>query len=340
MTQDRVLLTGASGFIAKHILKRLLEEGYTVRGTVRSKRKADEVREALAGAGLATERLEFANADLTADEGWNEIARDCRYVIHSASPFPTFQPKDKFGLVPIAMDGTLRVLKAANEAGAERVVLTSSVVAVYVGHGDRKNPVFTEADWSDVDGEGAYPYAVSKTLAERTAWDFSRANGLELVTINPAFVLGPMIDGVRGTSLNLLDNMMRGRLPAVPDAAFGVVDVRDVAEAHTRALKADGVSGRRIILSGGTRSLKDMGAVIARDMPDLRRRMPRFTLPDWLVRGAGLVSRQVSPIVPELGKRKTFDTTPAEELLKFQIRDADEAIIAAARSLREHRKIG
>ncbi|MEN3794830.1 aldehyde reductase [Fulvimarina sp. MAC3] len=338
MTDDLVLLTGVSGFIAKHILKRLLEEGFAVRGTVRSMAKVDEVSAAMAHADVSTERLEFAVADLTQDGGWSEAARDCRYVIHSASPFPSFQPKDKFGLVPIARDGTLRVLKAAHDARAERVVLTSSVVAVYVGHGGRENRVFTEADWSDVDGEGAYPYAVSKTLAERAAWAFSRENDLELATVNPAFVLGPMIDGVRGTSLDLLNNMMRGRLPAVPDAAFGVVDVRDVAEAHLRAMTVDAAKKRRFLISGGTRSLKDMGAAIARDMPELKRRMPRVTLPDWLVRGAGVLSRQVSPLVPELGKPKAFDTSPARDVLGLQLRDAEEAIVAAARSLRDHTK--
>ncbi|MER0239405.1 aldehyde reductase [Fulvimarina sp. MAC8] len=337
MTHDRVLLTGASGFIAKHILKRLLEEGYAVRGTVRSPAKADEVRKAMIEAGVSVDRLEMAGADLTRDAGWGEILRDCRYVIHCASPFPSFQPKDKFGLVPIARDGTLRVLKAAKEAGAERIVLTSSVVAVYVGHGKRENRTFTEADWSDVDGEGAYPYAVSKTLAEKAAWAFSSDNGLELATVNPAFVLGPMVDGVRGTSLDLLHNMMRGRLLAVPDAAFGVVDIRDVADAHLRAMTVDAAKDRRFLLSGGTRSLREMGAAIAREMPELSRRMPRFTLPDWLVRSAGLLSRQVSPIVPELGKRKTFDTSPARDVLGLRLRDADEAIVAAARSLGEER---
>ncbi|EAU42415.1 putative dihydroflavonol-4-reductase [Fulvimarina pelagi HTCC2506] len=335
MTHDRVLLTGASGFIAKHILKRLLEEGYAVRGTVRSPAKAEEVRKAMAQARVSTDRLEIVGADLATDAGWSEIARDCRHAIHCASPFPSLQPKDKFALVPIARDGTLRVLEAARAAGIQRVVMTSSVVSVYVGHARRTDRVFTEADWSDVEGEGAYPYAVSKTLAEKAAWEFAGETGLELTAVNPAFVLGPTIDGTTGTSLDVLRTMMRGRMPAVPDAAFGVVDVRDVAEAHLRAMTVREAAGRRFLLSGGTRSLVEMGSAIARELPEVKRRVPWVTLPDWPVKAAGALSRQVAPIVPELGKRKTFDCRPAREVLGLQLKDADEAIAAAARSLRE-----
>ncbi|MDY8110668.1 aldehyde reductase [Fulvimarina sp. 2208YS6-2-32] len=335
MTTDRVLLTGASGFVAKHICARLLKEGWRVRGTVRGSAKADAVRAAMSGQGHDPARLELVTADLTEDAGWRDAATGCRFVIHTASPFPKVQPKHRFGLVDIARGGTLRVLECAERAGVERVVLTSSVVAVYVGRAKRSQTVFGEADWTDVDGEGAYPYAVSKTLAERAAWAFADKHRLDLAVVNPGFVLGPMLDGVPGTSIDLIRTMLKGRLVAVPDAAFGIVDVRDVATAHVRAMTVPGAVGRRFLLSGGTRSLKEIGDTIGRNDPKVARRMPRFVLPDWLVQGAGALSGQVAPIVPELGRRKIFDSGPARDVLGLELRTADDAIASAARSVRE-----
>lgn len=330
----RVLLTGISGFIAKHVALQLLEAGYAVRGTVRSMDRAAGVETTLARVGADTRRLEFALADLTDDTGWDAAAADCSYVIHTASPFPATQANDKFALVPIARGGTLRVLEAARRAGVRRTILTSSVVAVYYGHEDRADPTFSEADWSKIDGPAISDYAVSKTQAERAAWDFVRSNGMELTTINPSFVQGPLLDAQAGTSARLTKMMMTGKMPAVPDIAFGIVDVRDVARAHVLAMTNGQAAGRRFLVSGGTRTMRAIAAAVGEAEPVVKGALPRFTLPDVVLRLVALVSNEARSAVPELGRRKRLDTGPAQDVLGLVFRSPEEAIGAMATSLR------
>ncbi|WAJ30838.1 NAD-dependent epimerase/dehydratase family protein [Antarcticirhabdus aurantiaca] len=334
---DLVLLTGASGFIAKHVALDLLTSGYRVRGTLRNLDRSDEVHAALLEAGGDTTRLEFVRADLGGDAGWADAAAGCRFLVHTASPFPARQPRDRFGLVPVARDGALRAVGAALRAGAERIVLTSSVVAVYLGHESRADHVWSERDWSNVDGPGAHAYGVSKTEAERAAWAAVEAAGGAMVAVNPALVLGPLLDRRTGTSADVVAMMMRGVMPAVPAVSFGIVDVRDVARAHVAALTATDAVGHRFILSGGTRSLLQLGAGIARAEPAYRRRVPRFALPDALVRAAAAVIPSVRTLVPDLGRGKQFDTAPAETILGLRFRPPEEAIAAMAKSLRRFR---
>ncbi|UIJ73806.1 NAD-dependent epimerase/dehydratase family protein [Aurantimonas sp. HBX-1] len=334
MAADTVLLTGISGFIAKHVALRLLERGYRVRGSVRSAGKGAEVRATLAHHGAQLDRLEIVEADLLADAGWAKAAAGCRFVVHTASPFPLTQPRDRFALVPAARQGTLRVIAAANAAGAERLVMTSSIVAVYQGHTGRTDARYGEADWSNIDDPSVGAYAVSKTVAECAAWEVARESGLELAVINPAFVLGPLLDADAGTSATLIAMMMRGRAPLVPDISFGIVDVRDVADAHVAAMERQAAAGRRFILSAGTRSLLEIGRHLAVTDPSLRRRVPRFVLPDSLVRAAALVSPQARLLVPELGRPKDLDAGPARSVLDIVFRQPEAAIAAMAASLK------
>ncbi|MEH6721743.1 MAG: NAD-dependent epimerase/dehydratase family protein [Aurantimonas endophytica] len=336
MADDTVLLTGVSGFIAKHVALRLLDRGYRVRGSVRSAGKGAEVRATLAKHGAAVERLDLVEADLLAEAGWADAAAGCRFVIHTASPFPMAQPRDRFALVPAAREGTLRVIAAARKAGGERMVMTSSIVAVYQGHEGRTDVRYGEADWSNVDSPSVGAYAVSKTEAERAAWEASRDAGLELSVINPAFVLGPLLDADAGTSAMVIAMMMRGRTPVVPDVAFGIVDVRDVADAHVAAMEVPSAAGHRFILSAGTRSLMEIGRHLASAEPTLRRRVPRFVLPDYVVRTAALVSRQARLLLPELGRAKDLDTDLARTTLDIVFRSPEEAIAATATSLRSY----
>lgn len=333
MTGDLVLLTGITGFVAKHVARELLSKGYRVRGTLRDVGRSGEVLAAVSGPDTDPAAIELVSADLSDDAGWMEAAAGCRFVLHTASPFPGSQPKDKFALVPTARGGTLRVVEAAERAGAERMVLTSSVAAVQYGHAGRLDPRFGEADFSNVDSPAISAYAVSKTLAEQAAWDAVSGSRLALVAVNPALVLGPVLDARAGTSVSLVRMMMQGRFPVVPDIAFGVVDVRDVAAAHVRALTVPQAAGRRFILSAGTRSLRDMGRTIAAAQPAFARRMPRATLPSGLVRLLARVSAQVAQVVPDLGARKTYDTDPARNVLSLDFRSPEEAIARTADDL-------
>lgn len=333
---DPVLVTGASGFIAKHVVLELLTAGYLVRGTVRSRDKADDVRRTMMACGADVSRLSFAVADLAWDDGWNEALAGCRFVHHTASPFPASTRGDKFALVPLAKGGTLRVMEAARRAGVSRVILTSSVAAVYYGHGRRGDEPFTAADFSDVESRGISAYAVSKTLAEQAAWDAVSGTPMQLVSINPALVLGPLLDRTYGTSVSMIRMMMTGRLPLVPRLSLGIVDVRDVAAAHLSAMTEPGAAGQRFLLSAGSRSLHAIGTTLAEDVPGYASRVPKATLPDFLVKAAAIFSTQARHLVNELGAVKTVDSTPAGSALGIAFRSPEEAIRATATGLIEH----
>jgi len=329
----RVLVTGASGFIAKHIVLGLVEKGFRVRGTVRSTHKAAEVRGVLREAGADEAAFEPCVADLSRDEGWDEAVRDCRFVLHTASPFPATQPKEKFGLVSLARGGTLRVVEAAKRAGVERIVLTSSVAAVGYGHGGRGLQRYDATTFSNVASPDISPYAVSKTEAERAAWDAVSGSATSLVSINPALVLGPLLDGTLGTSATLVSLMMRGRLPAMPDLGFGIVDVRDVAEAHIRAMGTPAADGQRFLLSAGNMRLLELAEVLRQVYPDRASRLPRFRIPTQLIRVAAMVSSQARMLWAEVGSEKIYDSGQAGRVLGLTFRPPEEAVLALAETL-------
>ncbi|NDW07271.1 NAD-dependent epimerase/dehydratase family protein [Jiella pacifica] len=335
MTQERVLLTGASGFIAKHVALQLLDAGYRVRGTVRTAEKGEKLRRTLAENGADVSQLEIVSADLMRDDGWDEAAAGCDLVCHMASPLPLRQPRDRQALVPAAKGGAVRVVEAAARAGARRLVMTSSVAAMSYGHGKEHSGTIGEADWSNVEASDISPYAISKTEAEAAAWKAAKVGGLDMVSINPVLVVGPLLDDEAGASMQLVRLMMRGRMPAVPDIASGFVDVRDVAAAHVAALTAEGAVGRRFLLSAGTLSLLEFGKAIGEAVPDYGDKMPRFVLPNFVVRLAALVSSDARSVVGELGRGKTLVCDPAKAMLGFAPRGPKDAIAAAARSLRD-----
>ncbi len=334
---DRVLLTGLSGFVARHVAVAALQVGYRIRGTVRSQAKGQEALDAIRQAGVDPSDVEVVEADLTDDANWSTAASGCRFVLHTASPFPNRLPREKFALVPIARDGTMRVLHAAEAAGAERVVVTSSIAAIYYGHEKRAGQRFTETDWSNVASPLIGAYAVSKTLAERAAWDFAANARFELVTINPSVVFGPLIGDEYGTSVGLLRQMLRGRMPFVPRVALGIVDVRDVAAAHVRALTVPAAVGRRFIASGGSLAMTEIVEAVGAAAPKRRWRLPKATLPDSLVRVAARVLPEAAQAVPELGARKELVANAAREILGVSFRPPREAIAATVRDLTARR---
>ncbi len=212
----QVTVTGATGFIALHCIQQLLEAGYRVRGTVRSLERESKVRAALSLDDEQQARLSFVEVNLTEDGGWAEAFSGSTFGLHVASPLPKAPPKDEDELIRPAWEGTLGVLRAAADAGVQRVVVTSSVAAIYWGQ-DPARHTFTEEDWSDP--AIAPPYDKSKTLAERAAWEFSEspeARGMELAVINPTYVIGPSLSGEANTSNELVNKLLRREVPGLP----------------------------------------------------------------------------------------------------------------------------
>lgn len=339
---DTVLVTGATGFIAKHCIAELLRNGYRVRGTVRDPvRSAENVKRAVARAGVEASSIEIVAADLLKDEGWADAAQGCRYMLHVASPFPIIQPKTREELIEPARQGALRALQAAAKAGIERVVLTSSTVAVMYGSGLPHGHIYTEADWTDTERTDITPYIASKTLAERAAWEFvqSTPGAPQLAVVNPGFVQGPALDPDLSTSLEVLHLMGKGAYPAAPRVEFPVVDVRDVAALHVKAMTHAAAAGQRFLATEGSASLYGIGQRIGAVLPDLKRRVPKFEMPDPMVRTIALFDKRLRTVLPELGVARRCDNAKARTVLGHAFRPATEAIDAAAGSLRELRII-
>jgi nucleoside-diphosphate-sugar epimerase len=331
-----VLVTGGSGFIGSHCILQLVAAGHRVRTTVRSLKREGEVRAMLKEGGAEPgDRLSFVAADLESDAGWPEAVAGCEYVLHVASPFPTGIPRHEDELVVPAREGALRVLRASRGAGVSRVVLTSSFAAIGYGHRPRKAP-FDEATWTDPTGDDVRPYVKSKTLAERAAWDFVAREGgaLELSVVNPVVVFGPVLGPDFSTSVLLVQRLMDGALPGCPKLYFGVVDVRDVADLHLRAMTRPAARGERFLaVAGDFMSIRDIAQVLKRRMGPSARRVPTWQLPDWLVRIAALRDPAAQQVLPELGKPKNGTGEKARRLLGWAPRSNEESIVATAESL-------
>ncbi len=318
---------------AREGVLRVLRAGYRVRTTVRSPEREGTVRELL-GAESA-EALSFVTADLTADAGWGEAVSGCEFVLHVASPFPLGQPKHEDDLIVPAREGALRVLAAARDAQVKRVVMTSSFAAVGYGVPPRGRP-FTEEDWTNPDAEGLSAYTKSKTLAERAAWDFiaREGTGLELSVVNPVGVFGPVLGPDFSTSIQLVKRLLDGAMPGIPRVAYGIVDVRDVADLHVRAMTDPAAAGERFLaVAGEFMTVAEIAAVLRERMGDDGRKVPTRMLPDWLVRLVSRFDSSVKQIVPELGKLKQASNAKAKRELGWAPRSNDEAIVASGESL-------
>lgn len=336
MGTPTVLITGVSGFIARHCALELLKAGYGVRGTVRSLRKADDVRSSLARHADVS-RLEFAEADLESDAGWPSAVAGCAHVLHVASPFPAQQPRDEQELIRPAVEGTLRVMRAAASAGARRLVQTSSMVAVMYGHPHDRTAPFTERDWTILDSPGLTAYAKSKTLAERAARDYAAGPGsaLHYASINPGFVLGPALDRDIGTSADVIRMFLKGRYPGTPRLKMPCVDVRDIARMHRLALEVDAPAGGRYLGVADTLWLVEVAHAIREKLGDPARKVPRRELPDWAVKLVAVFDGAARQAVPDLGKDIRVDNALTRRTLGIDFIPAQEAAAATARSLIE-----
>jgi dihydroflavonol-4-reductase len=332
----RVLVTGGSGFIASHTILLLLNSGYQVRTTVRDMKRESEVRAMLEHGGARNgERLSFFAADLQSDAGWTPAVAGCDYVLHLASPFPANVPKHEDELIVPAREGALRVLRASRDARVKRVVLTSSFAAIGYGHAPQSAP-FNETNWTNTTGNDVTAYVKSKTLAEREAWNFIAREGgdLELSVVNPVAVFGPILGPDYSTSVLLIQRLMSGAVPGSPRLSFGVVDVRDVADLHIRAMTRAAAKGERFLaVAGDFMSIQDIANVLKERMGKAGKRVPTRQLPNWLVRLAALRDPAVKQILPELGKLKNGTNEKAKRLLGWAPRAPEEAIVATAQSL-------
>lgn len=333
MSGEHVLVTGGSGFLGAHCVARLLDDGYRVSTTVRTTARAGRVRAMLAAGRDRAGEVRFVAADLTRDDGWDEAAAGADYVLHVASPFPAAAPAHEDDLIVPARDGTLRVLRAARRAEVRRVVLTSSFAAIGYGHAPTDVP-YDETSWTDPAAPGVTAYAKSKTLAERAAWDFAgQHDGPELAVVNPTGILGPALGPDDGTSLAVIANLLQGRLPFLPRAWAGVVDVRDIADLHVRAMTSENAAGQRFLGTAGLMSLPDMAAVLRQGLGAAARRVPTRTIPDWAVRLAARFDDNARQAVPMIGRPHRATSAKAERLLCWTPRPKEEAVIAAGRSI-------
>jgi dihydroflavonol-4-reductase len=334
MSDETVLVTGGSGFIAQHCILALLQAGYRVRTTVRSLSREAEVRENLKTGGAEPgARLSFVAADLTADFGWAEAAARCAHVIHGASPTPSGNQVREEEWIRPAVDGNLRVLRAAREAGVRRVVLTSAFGAIGVGHRPRSRP-FDETDWSDLNGNVA-PYQKSKTLAERASWEFiaREGGGLELAAVNPTTVLGPALGPDYSHSIRLIKNLLEGQ-PGCPKINTCVVDVRDVADLHLRAMLDPAANGERFLAaSGESLWLVEIARSLKQHLGEGAGKVSTRILPNWFVRLVALVNPAMKGIVTHLGVNMNASAEKAQRLLGWAPRSREDAIYATAESL-------
>lgn len=339
---DRVLVTGISGFLGSHVALQLLEAGFTVRGSVRNLNKADKVRATLQKAGAETARLEFVALDLMNDAGWAEAMADVRYLQHVASPFVISMPNDKMELITPAVEGTRRALETAFAAQIERVVLTSSIAAIQYGHDKSHTVPFTAADWTNLGGRGVNAYVESKTRAEQEAWAIAKRLGRtsDLAVVNPAAILGPLLDEDPGTSAALVVRMLNGSLPMLPNMYLSIIDVRDVAAAQVAAMTSPDAGGQRFPTAGPTHSFSELAEMLRpRLSAEHVRKLPRARAPDWLVRLMGLFDRDIRGNLDELGVIKRVDGSAGERLIGRRYITVGDALVATADSIIAHKLI-
>jgi len=309
---ERVLLTGATGYVGQHCAAELLKRGFEVVATVRSQAKAGATRAALALVA-PVEKLRFVEADLLSDRGWGDAMTGCTYVIHVASPFVLAEPRNENDLIAPAVEGTRRVMAAAQRAGVKRLVLTSSTFAVIAG---RNSGRYGPDDWSDAKANiGAY--ARSKTLAERAAWVMAEGSKMELTVICPGAVFGPSLGArIEGQSIALITDMINGKLPMIPDLSLGMVDVRDVARLHVTAMTAEGAAGERFIAASAEPVQMATVAQVLKTAGHTKA--PSRRAPTAVLKVIGLFDPQVRGMLPFLGRAASFDNHATFEVLKWQ----------------------
>ena len=334
MFMETVLVTGGTGFIGLHCLQQLLDKGYKVRTTIRSESRKQEVLEAMKKHSSNCENLEFYIADLLKDDGWKEAVEGSKYVLHVASPFFLGEPENEDVFIKPAVEGTLRVLKACADADVQKVVLTSSFAAVGYGH-PREKQVYTEEDWSSVDGEIS-AYAKSKTLAEKAAWEFvenlEESKKFDLTVINPVAVTGPMLTSDIGSSNDFLLKLISGSMPACPKIHMGYIDVRDVAKAHIFSMTEEKTNGERIIVSENEMFFAEVGKTLNEAG---FKKSPTKELPNFLVKIMSFFVGELKTLLSALDRKGDIDKTKAERFFNWEYISTEQSVTETAQQLQD-----
>jgi dihydroflavonol-4-reductase len=331
-----VLVTGATGFLAGHLIEDLLRHGYAVRGTVRDPGQAGKTAHLTALAAELGGRLELVAAELNSDEGWAEAVAGCTAVLHTASPNPPTVPRDENDLIRPAVDGTLRVLRAAAASGTvRRVVLTGSSLSVTGGHAGPVTRPYTEDDWAVI--ERTAPYGRSKALAERAAWEFHAGladeNRFELVVLIPGLIVGPLQRPVVTTSIESVQRLLNRAMPAVPRLSWSLVDVRDVATGHRLAMERPEAPGNRYILAGPEVWMEEMAGILAAEFGPRGFRVPTRRLPYWLMWLIARVDPTVRLALGFVGRTEPLSSARARADLGWTLRSPAEMLRDTGQSL-------
>lgn len=331
---QRILVTGISGFLGGHVALALLKKGYAVRGSLRDPNRAEQVRASLREAGADVAQLDFCTLDLLDDRGWAEAADGCACLQHIASPFVLTMPKDENALIRPAIEGTRRAIRAALSAGHERIVLTSSVAALDGGHRNYDR-LLTTHDWTRVDGPRVNAYSKAKTLAEQAAWALVEAEGARerLSVINPGTMLGPLLDNDPGTSVAVIQRLLRGEMPMIPNLVLPYVDVRDVADAQVAAMIAPDAGGRRHIVTNPSLPLGEIAHMLRDGLPERAGKIPTRHLPSWMAAIVALFDKSLRDSGAWLGVTRRYDGSSGANLLRRPLRSTNDALLVSARAL-------
>ena len=329
---DRVCVTGGGGYLGRHVVAALIQRGFRVVITLRNMAKSTEVRSSiLAYLGADAAAIEFVEADLTSDDGWELALTSCAAVVHTASPFPDRPPKDAGPLIAAACDGTARVLRIAAKVAVQRAVVTSSIVAVTLAPLSEGRDAYAEQDWSLPDDPRTDAYALSKISAERQAWALADELGLKLTVIHPGLAFGPPIGNSSGTSVGIIERFLRGRDPVLPNAGFPCVDIRDAAQAHVEALLRNDAIGQRVLAVDETRKMNEIAKLLARTFPS--RSIKTGVAPDMMIKAAAKFDPTLQNIVPHLGHAPKVDNSRAKQLLGMAFHPIDETIVETGKVL-------
>ena len=337
---EKVLVTGGTGYVAGWVIVGLLDRGYEVRTTVRSPGKEKAVRDAVSTVTAPGDRLSFAVADLTSDEGWDVAVAGVDHVLHVASPLGDENTRDAEALIVPARDGALRVLRAATAAGVKRVVMTSAANAASPSSYTEEG-VTDETLWTDPDDPTLIPYRRSKTVAEKAAWDFVADYGgpTTLTTILPGAVFGPILTTRNLGSVRIIERMVAGKMPGTPRIGLEIVDVRDLADIHIRAMTSPDAAGQRFLATGEFTWIREVAQALRAGLGPAGAQVPTRQLPDFVVRFASLFDRQLRAITVSLGRRNRHSTEKAKRVLGWRPRPAAETVVDCARSLIDWRVV-
>lgn len=335
MNNKEVLLTGVSGFLGSHTAIELLNRGYKVTGTLRDLKRADSLRSIISKHTDNIDNLSFFQAELLDKEVWKEASKNKDYVIHAASPFPRELPKDENDLIIPAKEGTLNVLNAAKANNVKRVILVSSISTVVYGKTKAEmDQVFTEENWTDIANKiDTKPYIRSKTIAEKAAWNFMEREGagMEMVSILPGAMLGPVLEEDFGTSANIVIKILDGKMPAMPKIAFEIVDVRSVAQLLVDVIEKEHAAGNRFMASSGHMTMKQLANVLKLNYP--AKKIKSYEMPNFLSRFIALFEPSLKPILLDLGITRKIDASKAKRVLGWKPISKEDAILDCAKSV-------